>query len=95
MPKLKPTEKEERDRITRSVIRGNQERYGIKDEQMAKSLGLHICTYRDKLNHEPERIRLDELQTMSRLLKFTPIQAASLVLGRDLTTKEIKDFILM
>lgn len=94
MPKLKPSEKEERDRITRSVIRGNQERYGVDDGQIAKTLGLHPYTYRDKLN-EPERIRLDELQALSRLLKFTPIQAASLVLGRDLTAREIKDFILM
>ena len=94
MPKLKPSEKEERDRITRSVIRGNQERYGVKDDQIAKTLGLHPYTYSDKLN-EPERIRLDELQALSRLLKFTPIQAASLVLGRDLTAREIKDFILM
>ena len=95
MPKLKPSEKEERDRITRSVIRCNQERYGIMDEHVAKSLGLHINTYREKLNNEPERIRLDELQIMAKKLKFTPIQAASIVLGRDLTAKEMKDFILM
>ena len=95
MPKLKPSEKEERDRITRSVIRGNQERYGVVDGQVAKSLGLHINTYREKLNNEPERLRLDKLQALSRLLKFTPIQAASLVLGRDLTAREVRDFILM
>lgn len=95
MPKLKPSEKEERNRITRSVIKGNQERYGVGDAAMAKCLGLHILTLRDKVNSEPERLRLDELQAMARLLKFTPVQAASLVLGRDLTAREIKDFILM
>ena len=29
------------------------------------------------------------------LLKLTPIQAASIVLGRTLTSKEIKEFIVM
>lgn len=95
MPKLKPSEKEERDRIVRSVIRGNQERYGVDDEAVAKALGLHILTYRKKINSEMERLRLDELQALARLLKFTPVQAASLVLGRDLTAREFRDFILM
>ncbi len=43
MPKLKPTEKEERNRITRSVIRGNQERYGINLTMSQKGSGSMSC----------------------------------------------------
>lgn len=95
MSRLKISEKEERDRIVRAIIRGNQERYGLNDEFIAKCIGGHVITFRNKVNNEPEKIRLDELQAMAKTLKFTPIQAASIVLGRDLTAKEVKNFILM
>lgn len=93
MPKLKPSEQEERNRIVRACIVGNQERQGVDDSSLAKSLGVVQDTVRNK-KKRPGTFTLSELQTVSRVLKFSPIQAASIVLGRDLTRTEIKDFIL-
>lgn len=93
MPKLKPSEQEERNRIVRACIAGNQERQGVDDSSLAKSLGVVPDTVRNK-KKRPGTFTLSELQTVSRVLKFSPIQAASIVLGRDLTRTEIKDFIL-
>ena len=44
---------------------------------------------------DPDYFTLVKLQSLGRTLEFTPIQAASVVLGRDITAKEMKDFILM
>lgn len=94
MPKVKPTIFEERNRIVRSCISANQERYGYTDEDLAKRLGVTIQTIKKKKKN-PESFTLLELQALGRTLKFTPVQAASIVLGRDITSKEVKDFILM
>ena len=94
MPKIKPSECEERRRIVRSCIMANQERYGYTDEQLAKFLSLSPQTIR-KRKKDPETFTLWELQALSRILKFTPVQAASITLGRDITAKEVKNFILM
>lgn len=93
MPKVKPSIFEERKRIVRSCIAANMERYAITDEYIAKSLNVTMVTYR-KRKENPNSFTLQELQTLSRVLKFTPIQAASIVLGRDLTAREFRDFIL-
>lgn len=95
MPKLKVSEREERSRIIRSVLVGNQARYGVDDHQLAKSMGVVVETYRSKKNNRPEEFSLEDMQILARMLNFTPVQAASIVLGRDLTAKELKDFILM
>ena len=94
MPKIKPYAFEERNRIVRSCIAANQERYAITNENLAKLLGVTPQTIRNR-KKKPETFTLWELHALSRTLKFTPIQAASIVLGRDLTAKEVKDFILM
>lgn len=93
MPKLKPSEQEEKNRIVRACIAGNQERQGIDDARLAKYLGVVPETVRNK-KKRPETFTLRELQAVSRVLKFSPVQAASIVLGRDLTASEIKNFIL-
>lgn len=95
MPKTKPTDREERERITKAALIGNQTRYGVDDHQLAKGLGIVVETYRNKKNHQPGQFSLEDMQALAKMLKFTPIQAASVLLGRDLTAKEIKDFILM
>lgn len=94
MPRLKPSEREEQRRIVRAVIAGNLERYGLKDEAIAKKAGVHVNTIRNRMS-DPGMYRLEELWALAKELRFTPLQAASIVLGRDLTAKEIKDFILM
>ena len=94
MPKIKPTQSEERNRITRACIACNQERYDISNASLANHLGVSLQTL-TKRKANPETFTLQELQIVAKYLKFTPIQAASIVLGRDLTAKEIKDFILL
>lgn len=93
MPKLKPSPQEERNRIVRSCITANQERYAITDKFLAEHLVMSITTLRKRKLH-PETFTLEELQYLSKYLKFTPIQAASIVLGRDITSKEVKEFIM-
>ena len=94
MPKVKPSIFEERNRIVRSCICVNKERYGYTDEDLAKPLGVTLQTIKRR-KKDPENFTLFELQALGRTLKFTPVQAASIVLGRDITSKEVKDFILM
>lgn len=94
MPKLKPSVFEERRRIVRSCIVANQTRYDYSDETLAKSLMLSVNTFRNRKKN-PDNFTLIELQQLSRTLKFTPVQAASIILGRDISAKEVKDFILM
>lgn len=94
MPKIKPSTFEERRCITRTCIAANQERYGYTDERLAKLLCITVQTFRKRKN-DPDTFTLVELQSLSRALKFTSIQAASIILGRDIMAKEVKDFILM
>lgn len=93
MPKLKPSDQEQRDRVVRACFAGNQEREGIDDETLAKSLGVTAQTIRNK-KRRPGTFTLDELQAASRILHFSAFQCAAIGLGRELTTAEIKDFIL-
>ena len=94
MPKIKPTQFEERQRITRACIACNQERYDISNASLAKYLGFSLQTLA-KRKANPGTFTIEELQHVAKFLKFTPVQAASIALGRDLTAKEIKDFILL
>ena len=91
MPKLKLSEQETANRIIRSCISCNMEREDMDNKKLALILGQDVVTIRRKRNN-PENFTVRDMQ---RLAKFTPIQAASVVLGRDLTTKEVRDFILM
>ena len=94
MPKLKPSMQEERTRIVRACIAGNKERLAIDDAALAVKVGVTTKTIQNKY-HRPETYSLDEMQKIATVLKFTPLQAASVLLGRELTSKEIKEFILL
>lgn len=94
MPKLKPSDQESANCIVRACISGNMERHRLTDEQLAVKVGVTKKTIQNK-RHRPETFTLQELQKMAKALKFTPVQAASIALGRDLTSKELKEFILM
>lgn len=93
MPKLKPSPQEERNRIVRACIASGQERQAISDEFLAEHLAMSLATFKKRKAH-PDAFTLAELQILSKHLKFTPIQAASIVLGRDITSKEVKEFIM-
>ena len=94
MPKLKPNPTKESSRVVRSCIAGNMELYAIGDEQLANRMGVCKKTVQNRRD-KPENYTLKELWVAAKVLKLTPIQAASIVLGRPITSKEIKEFILM
>ena len=78
----------------RACISAGMERQAIDDEKLAVKVGVTKKTIQNK-RHRPETLTLQELQKMAKILKFTPFQAASVLLGRELTAKEIREFILM
>lgn len=94
MPRLKPSPLEEQNRIIRAIIAGNQERYAISDEFLAERLNMSLTTFRKKKSR-PINFDLIDVHILAKHLKFTPVQAASIALGRDIMAKEVKDFILM
>ncbi len=94
MPKLKVSDEEQRDRIVRACIAGNQEREGISNKVLAKRLCIAESTLSRKKNH-PGSFALDAMRIVAKVLKFTPFQASSILLRRELTAVEIKDFILL
>jgi hypothetical protein len=94
MPKLKPSEKEASRRVVRACISNNMSLYATDDSFVALKLGVTTQTVRNK-RAKPETLTLGELWDMSKTLKLTPIQAASIALGRPLTSKEVKEFIML
>lgn len=91
MPKLKPNPTEEASRVVRACISSNMELYAISEETLAIKTGVTKRTVQNRRDR-PENYTLGELWTLAKTLKLTPIQAASIVLGRTLTSKE---FIMM
>lgn len=94
MPKVKPYPQEERNRIIRACIAENIELYAMKKENIAKGLNISVQTLSKKMK-DPDLFTIGEMQFIARYLKFTPVQAASVVLGRTITSKEVKEFILL
>lgn len=94
MPKVKPTDLEERRRIVRACIASNMELYRLDSETIAARMGFAERTFRNK-RENPETFTMDELWKLSKILKFTPIQNASILAGQALTSGEVKKFILL
>lgn len=94
MPRLKPNPTEEARRVVRACISNNMELYDIGEDYLANKVGLTKRTIQNR-HGSPENYTLEELWAVARALKLTPVQAASIVLGRPLTSKEIKEFIVM
>ena len=94
MPKLRPNPTEEARRVVRSCISASMDLYDVDDELLAAKIGVKSRTVKSR-RERPETFTLGELWSASKTLKLTPIQAASIVLGRQLTSKEVKEFILM
>lgn len=94
MPKLKPSEQEERNRIVRAAISSNMDLYAISEDEVAARAGFTKRTLQNK-RAKPETFSLDELQKIGKTLKFTPVQAASIIMGRVVTSKEVKEFLML
>lgn len=94
MPKLKPNPTEEANRVARAAISSNMELYGISEDLLAKKLDMTKRSVQNRRDR-PETCTLQDLRIMASVLKWTPLQAASIVLGRPLTSGEVREFILM
>lgn len=94
MPKVRPNHTEEASRVVRACVSGNMALHNISEEQLAVKMGVTKRTVQNRRD-EPRNYTLEELWVVARALKWTPIQAASVILGRPLTSKEVKEFILM
>ena len=94
MPKVKPSPVEEASRVVRACISGNMELYNVSEDRLATKMGVTKRTVQNRRN-DPRNCTLEELWAVARTLKWTPTQAASVVLGRPLTSGEVKEFILM
>lgn len=94
MPKLKPSEREASSRVVRACISNNMNLYALDKDFLAVKMGVTARTVQNKCTN-PETLTLGELWSVSKTLKLTPIQAASIVLGRPLTSREVKEFIML
>jgi transcriptional regulator with XRE-family HTH domain len=94
MPKVRPNPTEEASRVVRACVSGNMALHNISEEQLAVKMGVTKRTIQNWRN-DPKNIPVEKLWILAKTLKWTPIQAASVILGRPLTSKEIKEFILM
>lgn len=94
MPKLRPSDAENARRVVRAQISAGKELNGVESDELAAAAGFTTRTLNNKMEH-PETFSLGELQRIAQRLRWTPVQAASVIMGRPLTAKEVKDFILM
>lgn len=92
MPKLKPSKFEESRRVVRSCITGNMELYGVKNKDLAARTDRGLSTISYRLRN-PETYTLGDLWAMQTVLKLTPMQAASLILGKQITAKDIQEYL--
>lgn len=94
MPKLKPTDTEQAKRIVRSCIASGQQLRAVDNNTLSVKLGISDQTLRNRLN-DPGSFTLDELWRIQRALSLNPIQCASIASGKALTSREVRDFILL
>ena len=87
MAKLPPNEAQQRAKLVRAIICANQERYDVTDKQLAKLLNVRPETIGRKKNR-PGGFDLNEIQIIAPVLHFSPMQAASLLLGREVKISE-------
>lgn len=87
MPKLPPSEAMQRAKLVRAIICANQERYDVTDKQLAKLLNVRPETVGRKKNRIGG-FDLNEIQVIAPVLHFSPMQAASLALGREVRINE-------
>lgn len=94
MSRISPNDKEKARRVVRACISNNMELYHISEEDITLKLGFTPRTFRNKRDN-PETFTMEELWKLSKILKFTPIQNASILAGQALTSGEVKKFILL
>lgn len=70
MPKLKESEEEQKDRITRAYIAKNMELYNLSDEEVAIKLRCTKRTFQNKKKH-PDTFSLGELRKLCSVIKLS------------------------
>ncbi|MDF2858670.1 MAG: hypothetical protein K0Q87_4521 [Neobacillus sp.] len=69
MPKLKESDEEQKNRLTRAYIAKNMELYGLSDEQIAVKLRCTKRTFQNK-KKRPETFTLGELRKLCIVIKL-------------------------
>jgi len=78
MPKLKETESQQKDRLTRAYIAKNMELYGLSDEQVAVKLRCTKRTFQNKKKC-PETFTLGELRKLCTTIKLSNEEKAEIL----------------
>lgn len=84
---------EKRISVTRGIIAGAMARLGYEDQDMERILSVSRNTWQ-KYKKDPGTMSANDMWIITDLLKLTPPQAASMVLGRDLTADDFKQYVL-
>lgn len=69
MPKIKESDEEQKNRLTRAYIAKNMELYGLSDEQIAAKLRCTKRTFQNK-RRRPETFTLKELRKLCIVIKL-------------------------
>lgn len=75
MPKLKLTQEQEKDRLTRAYIAKNMELYSLSDEVVAMKLRCTKRTFQNK-KKRPETFTLGELRKLCVAIKLSDEEKA-------------------
>lgn len=78
MPKLKETENQLKDNLTRAYIAKNQALYNLTDEQVALKIGRTKRSYQGKKKN-PDTFTRKELRILCKILKFTDEEKAAII----------------
>lgn len=78
MPKLKPTEEQEKGCVLRAYIAKNMELQRMDDAAVAVKLHVSRRTFQNKKRF-PGTFRADELWNLCRVLKFTEEEKAAIL----------------
>lgn len=70
MPKLRESESQQKDRLTRALIAKNMALYDLNDEEVAIKLRCVKRTFQNK-KKRPETFTLGELRKLAVVLKLT------------------------
>lgn len=69
MPKVKPSELEQKRCDVRACITGKMMKHAVSNEQAAKRARFTERTFRNRM-HRPEKFTLEELWALGVILKF-------------------------
>jgi hypothetical protein len=70
LPKLKETEEQQMDNLTRAYLAYYQELYSLSDEEVAIKMHCTRQTYQNK-KRRPDTFTLKELRKLCKVLKLT------------------------